>query len=162
MAERLPVGAARNVKSPSLASFGSSPAANEVSNASIDRMNGQAIFQELDSNGSNSQLLSNGSSNNSNRSSGHNKQTHLDATARNGSRMKESESEYVEQDDPGVYITLTNLPGGVKDLKRVRFRYIIFSPVFFLFKTTFFSDNRDVQHVLYQVLKKKKKGRMTI
>lgn len=138
MAERLPVGAARNVKSPSLASFGSSPAANEVSNASIDRMNGQAIFQELDSNGSNSQLLSNGSSNNSNRSSGHNKQTHLDATARNGSRMKESESEYVEQDDPGVYITLTNLPGGVKDLKRVRFRYIIFSPVFFSFKTTFF------------------------
>ncbi|XP_059429580.1 uncharacterized protein LOC132163344 [Corylus avellana] len=56
----------------------------------------------------NTQLLSN-----------NHKQTHLDATAR--SRMKESESEYVEQDDPGVYITLTNLPGGVKDLKRVRF-----------------------------------------
>ncbi|XP_062171208.1 PH, RCC1 and FYVE domains-containing protein 1 [Alnus glutinosa] len=121
MAERLPVGAARNVKSPSLASFGSSPAYNEVSSASIDRMNGQTIFQEQDSNGSNSQLLSNGSSNNNNRSSGHNKQTHLDAMARNGSRMKEGESEYVEQDDPGVYITLTNLPGGVKDLKRVRF-----------------------------------------
>ena len=45
MAERLPVGAARNTKSPSLSSFGSSPASNEVSNASIDRMNGQAVFQ---------------------------------------------------------------------------------------------------------------------
>jgi hypothetical protein len=149
MAERLPVGAARNVKSPSLASFGSSPAYNEVSSASIDRMNGQTIFQEQDSNGSNSQLLSNGSSNNNNRSLGHNKQTHLDAMARNGSRMKEGESEYVEQDDPGVYITLTNLPGGVKDLKRVRFRYMIFSPVFFPFKIVhnIFSDNTDVQHV---------------
>jgi hypothetical protein len=158
MAERLPVGAARNVKSPSLASFGSSPAYNEVSSASIDRMNGQTTFQEQDSNGSNSQLLSNGSnsqllsngsSNNNNRSSGHNKQTHLDAMARNGSRMKEGESEYVEQDDPGVYITLTNLPGGVKDLKRVRFRYMIFSPVFFPFKIirNIFSDNTDVQHV---------------
>ncbi|ERM94419.1 hypothetical protein AMTR_s00010p00256680 [Amborella trichopoda] len=29
--------------------------------------------------------------------------------------------EWVEQDEPGVYITLTSLPGGAKDLKRVRF-----------------------------------------
>ena len=65
MAERLPVGAGRNTKSPSLSSFGSSPASNEVSNASIDRMNGQAVFQEPDSNGSNNQLLSNGSTDSS-------------------------------------------------------------------------------------------------
>ena len=120
MAERLPVGAARNTKSPSLSSFGSSPASNEVSNASIDRMNGQAVFQDQDSNGSSNQLLSNGSTTNSNRNSGHNKQAHLDATTRNGGRTKESESlldnERVEQDEPGVYITLTSLPGGVKDL----------------------------------------------
>jgi hypothetical protein len=89
-------------------------------------MNGRpyvAAAQNVKSPSPNTQLLSND-----------NKQTHLDAMARNGSRMKESEPEYVEQDDPGVYITLTNLPGGVKDLKRVRFRYIIFSPVFSSFK----------------------------
>jgi len=31
------------------------------------------------------------------------------------------EHETVEQDEPGVYITLAYLPGGEKDLKRVRF-----------------------------------------
>ena len=31
------------------------------------------------------------------------------------------EAEWVEQDEPGVYITLTALPGGARDLKRVRF-----------------------------------------
>lgn len=35
---------------------------------------------------------------------------------------REPETEWVEQDEPGVYITLTALPGGGKDLKRVRFR----------------------------------------
>jgi hypothetical protein len=35
-----------------------------------------------------------------------------------------AEAEWVEQDEPGVYITLTSLPGGGKDLKRVRFRYL--------------------------------------
>lgn len=35
---------------------------------------------------------------------------------------REHETEWVEQDEPGVYITLTALPGGGKDLKRVRFR----------------------------------------
>ncbi|XP_062014897.1 PH, RCC1 and FYVE domains-containing protein 1 [Rosa rugosa] len=124
MAERLPVGAARNIKSLSLASLGSDPP-NEVSGASIDQLNGQATCQGPDSNGSNSQLLSNGSSTTSNRSSGHNKQGNSDLATRNGNRTKESEScnetEWVEQDEPGVYITLTSLPGGVKDLKRVRF-----------------------------------------
>ena len=127
MAERLPVGAARNVKSPSLASFGSSPGSNEVSNASVERLNIQPSSLEPDLTGSNSQLLSNGSSTISNRIAGHNKQSQSDATNRNGSRTKESESrnetEWVEQDESGVYITLTSLPGGVIDLKRVRFRY---------------------------------------
>lgn len=36
---------------------------------------------------------------------------------------REPDTEWVEQDEPGVYITLTALPGGGKDLKRVRFRY---------------------------------------
>ncbi|XP_050367743.1 PH, RCC1 and FYVE domains-containing protein 1-like [Argentina anserina] len=122
MAERLPVGAVRNIKSPSLASLGSEPF-NEVSGASIDQLNGQGTFQGPDSNGSNSQLLSNGPSIANNRS--HNKQGNSDVASRNGNRTKESESsnetEWVEQDEPGVYITLTSLQGGVKDLKRVRF-----------------------------------------
>lgn len=129
MAERLPVGAARSIKSPTLSSLGSDLACNDVSIHSIARFNGQAISQELDSNGSNSQLLSNGSSAPSNRSSIHSKQGHSDVTTRNWSRTKDSEyrnaTEWVEQDEPGVYITLTSLPGGAKDLKRVRFRYVI-------------------------------------
>jgi hypothetical protein len=127
MAGRLPVGAVRNIKSPTLASLGSDPA-NEVSNASVDQLNGQ-ISQGPDSNGSNSQLLSNGSSTTGNRNSGHNKQGNSDLATRNGNKTKEGEScndtEWVEQDEPGVYITLTALPGGVKELKRVRFRYVI-------------------------------------
>lgn len=130
MAERLPVGAARSIKSPLFASFGSSPTSNDVS--TIDCLNGQSTCQEPDANGLHSQLLSNVSSTISNRSAGHNNQGHLEATIKNGSRNKEGELrhevEWVEQDEPGVYITLTSLPGGIKDLKRVRFRYVVLSP----------------------------------
>ncbi|KAI5603897.1 hypothetical protein POPTR_001G276900v4 [Populus trichocarpa] len=123
MAERLPVGAARSIKSPLFASFGSSPTSNDVS--TIDCLNGQSTCQEPDANGLHSQLLSNVSSTISNRGAGHNNQGHLEATIKNGSRNKEAEwrheAEWVEQDEPGVYITLTSLPGGIKDLKRVRF-----------------------------------------
>ncbi|XP_011024954.1 PREDICTED: uncharacterized protein LOC105125966 isoform X2 [Populus euphratica] len=123
MAERLPVGAARSIKSPLFASFGSSPTSNDVS--TIDCLNGQITCQESDTNGLHGQLLSNVSSTTSNRGAGHNNQGHLEATIKNGSRNKEGElrheAEWVEQDEPGVYITLTSLPGGIKDLKRVRF-----------------------------------------
>ncbi|KAF5938322.1 hypothetical protein HYC85_022581 [Camellia sinensis] len=125
MAERLPVGAARNINLPCFTAFSANIVSNEVSNASVDRLNGQITFQEPDSNGSNGQLLSNGSSISSNRSSGQNRQAPSETTMRNGSRTKEGDSrndnEWVEQDESGVYITLTSLPGGVKDLKRVRF-----------------------------------------
>ncbi|CAJ2634241.1 unnamed protein product [Trifolium pratense] len=121
MAERLPVGAAKSVKSPSLASVGS----NELSFPSVDRLNIQAASPEADLTGSNNLLLSNGSSTASNRSTGQSKQSQSDTANKNGSRTKDSESrsetEWVEQDEPGVYITLTSLPGGVIDLKRVRF-----------------------------------------
>ncbi|KAH8498752.1 hypothetical protein H0E87_017617 [Populus deltoides] len=123
MAERLPVGMGRSIKSPLFTSFGSSPASNDVS--TIDRLNGQITCEEPDMNGLHNQLLLNGSSITSNRIAGHNKQGHLEATTKNGSRTKEGESrheaEWVEQDEPGVYITLTSQPGGIKDLKRVRF-----------------------------------------
>ena len=137
MGERFPLGVSRTVRSPpSLASFGPIPGSNDLNNASLDRLNVQATSSESDSTGSNNQLLSNGSSTIINRSAGHIKQSqsdatstgHIkhgqsDATSRNGSKTKDSETEWVEQDEPGVYITLTSLPGGVIDLKRVRFRY---------------------------------------
>ncbi|XP_014490310.1 PH, RCC1 and FYVE domains-containing protein 1 [Vigna radiata var. radiata] len=135
MAERLPVGVPRTVRSPpSLASFGPIPGSNDLNSAPFDRLNIQATSPESELTGSNNQLLSNGSSTIINRSAGHikhsqsdatstghNKHGQLDASSRNGSKTKDNETEWVEQDEPGVYITLTSLPGGVIDLKRVRF-----------------------------------------
>lgn len=127
MAERLPVGAARNIKSPPLTSLGSNLVSGDLSNASTDKLNGPASGLDLESNGSDNQLLSNGSSTANNHTSGH-KQEHPEAAPRIGGRTREgdsrNENEWVEQDEPGVYITLTSLPGGRKDLKRVRFRYV--------------------------------------
>ncbi|KAK6138227.1 hypothetical protein DH2020_028030 [Rehmannia glutinosa] len=124
MAERLPVGSARNIKSPPLIPLGS-PLSNDISNASVDLLNGQISGQELQPYESNNQLLSNGASTASNCNLVHNRQGHTETLMRNGNRTKESDSrsenEWVEQDEPGVYITLTSLPGGLKDLKRVRF-----------------------------------------
>lgn len=34
------------------------------------------------------------------------------------------ETEWVEQDEPGVYLTIRALPGGSRELRRVRFRYV--------------------------------------
>ncbi|XP_010276611.1 PREDICTED: uncharacterized protein LOC104611308 [Nelumbo nucifera] len=124
MAERLPVGAARNNKPPPLTSFDSSPTPSNVSAAPIDQTSSPITSHEPDSNGSNSLVLSNGPSTTNNRNLSHNRIVYSEAT-RNGSRTPEGEphheSEWVEQDEPGVYITLTSLPGGARDLKRVRF-----------------------------------------
>ncbi|GAY50960.1 hypothetical protein CUMW_130640, partial [Citrus unshiu] len=48
MAERLPVGTLRNIKSPTFTFFSSSPPSIDVSNASIDRLGGQTAAQERD------------------------------------------------------------------------------------------------------------------
>ncbi|KAK9273771.1 hypothetical protein L1049_018581 [Liquidambar formosana] len=114
MAERLPVGASRSSKSPPFTSFGSNPASSDISIASIDRLNGQITCQEPDSNGSNSQLFSNGSSTTSNRSSGHNRIGNSEATIRNGSRTKEGDSEscidlFQRMNEEGIKPTLTTL-----------------------------------------------------
>lgn len=106
MAERLPVGSARTVKSPpSLNSFGSSP-------GRIDPFNilNQPNSQESEPNGINTPMFSNGT---------------MTPAFGNGEATNEAhnEKEWVEQDEPGVYITLTALAGGARDLKRVRFRY---------------------------------------
>lgn len=38
------------------------------------------------------------------------------------SNASDPETEWVEQDEPGVYITIRALPGGTRELRRVRFR----------------------------------------
>nr|KYP57862.1 Protein Brevis radix-like 4 [Cajanus cajan] len=40
------------------------------------------------------------------------------------SNVSDLETEWVEQDEPGVYITIRALPGGARELKRVRFRIL--------------------------------------
>ncbi|WOK99091.1 PH, RCC1 and FYVE domains-containing protein 1 [Canna indica] len=121
MAERLPVGASEISKYPSLASFNSSPTPSDISVAAIEQLCSSTITSnEPDSNGSNGLLVSNGPSSvtNSNK-------VGVSSEVRNGSKdtncNSNPQSEWVEQDKPGVYITLTSLPGGMKDLKRVRF-----------------------------------------
>ncbi|PHT28990.1 Protein Brevis radix-like 1 [Capsicum baccatum] len=131
MAERMPAAPGRNIKSPKSVSSESNITSSDIPNGCIDQVHSQLNFQELESSVSNNQLLSNGSSNASNRSAVHNRQGYPEVTTKNGARTKEfdsrNENEWVEQDEPGVYITLTSLPGGVKDLKRVRFSWKLFS-----------------------------------
>lgn len=40
------------------------------------------------------------------------------------SNASDMEAEWVEQDEPGVYITIRALPGGTRELRRVRFRLV--------------------------------------
>ncbi|KAJ6831907.1 uncharacterized protein M6B38_343410 [Iris pallida] len=123
MAERLPVGAARNSSKllPSSASFNTSSASSDISASVIEQMNNLIASHEPEANGSNGSAVSNGASSASHQRNliGHSE------VVRNGSNLTDTEpnyeAEWVEQDEPGVYITLTSLPGGVKDLKRVRF-----------------------------------------
>lgn len=42
------------------------------------------------------------------------------------SNASDLEAEWVEEDEPGVYITIRALPGGTRELKRVRFRLLSF------------------------------------
>ncbi|RZC83027.1 hypothetical protein C5167_045813 [Papaver somniferum] len=123
MAERLPIGAMRNPKSPTIGSICSTPISSDMSAATLDQLSSPVTIHELDSNGLNNLVLSSGPTT-STRNSNHNRLGPSEAT-RNGTRTAEGEvsqeTEWVEQDEAGVYITLTSLPGGVKDLKRVRF-----------------------------------------
>lgn len=128
MAERLPVGAARNSTSPSFGPYNYS-LTQDFSTAPIDVLDGTMACHELDSKGSNGLVISNGSSTISNNNLSHTEMVHPETTGRSKTRAAKSEpthgDEWVEQDEPGVYITLISLPGGAKDLKRVRFRYVI-------------------------------------
>jgi hypothetical protein len=42
------------------------------------------------------------------------------------SNASDQEREWVEEDEPGVYITIRVLPGGIRELRRVRFRFAVF------------------------------------
>lgn len=41
------------------------------------------------------------------------------------SNASDQEREWVEEDEPGVYITIRALPGGMRELRRVRFRLVL-------------------------------------
>jgi hypothetical protein len=115
MAERLPGGVTKNSKLPPLSGF---PMPSELSSMATESLGSPSSVGEQISNGPNGLLASNGPS------SVRIKAGHPEV-GKNGSRLPEAEScheaEWVEQDEPGVYITLTALPGGARDLKRVRF-----------------------------------------
>ncbi|KAH0888506.1 hypothetical protein HID58_050935 [Brassica napus] len=124
MAERLPVGSARTIKSPSHNSFGSSPDYVAPSSNSLNRPNSRGS----DPDGPNTiPMFANGASTPVFDGASFRQQANHAAESINriSTRAKESEArnenEWVEQDEPGVYITLTALPGGARDLKRVRF-----------------------------------------
>jgi hypothetical protein len=42
------------------------------------------------------------------------------------SNASDEEREWVEEDEPGVYITIRALPGSIRELRRVRFRFAVF------------------------------------
>lgn len=52
-------------------------------------------------------------------------ETTATATAGGSNQQQQVEAEWIEQYEPGVYITLVALRDGTRDLKRVRFRYAI-------------------------------------
>ncbi|GJM91870.1 hypothetical protein PR202_ga08288 [Eleusine coracana subsp. coracana] len=121
MAERLPGGAAKNNRLPPLPGI-SIP--SDIASLATESLGSPSSSGEQTTNGHNGLLASNGPS------SIRNKAGHPEV-GKNGTRLPDAEScqeaEWVEQDEPGVYITLTALPGGARDLKRVRFRYICYS-----------------------------------
>ncbi|XP_074284695.1 PH, RCC1 and FYVE domains-containing protein 1-like [Silene latifolia] len=147
MAERLPFGAVRNSKAYIQGSPGPNPASG-VSNVK-ERLSSPVSVHEIGLNGSNYTDNSNGSStpNSNNAGIGN-----LGTPSRNKNRTTDVEancgSEWVEQDEPGVYITLASLPGGGKDLQRVRFSRKRFSEKE---AEQWWSTNRDRVYQQYDV-----------
>jgi hypothetical protein len=119
VAERLPGGDAKNSKLSPLPGI-SIP--SDLSSLATESLGTPSSSGEQTTNGHNGLLASNGPSSIRNK-------TGNPEVGKNGSRQPEAEScqeaEWVEQDEPGVYITLTALPGGARNLKRVRFRYML-------------------------------------
>lgn len=121
MAEKLPTGAAQNRTF--LFSLSSSTALSDVFASPLKCLSSSVISHEQDLNGTNEIQPPHGKTTISNLS--HKKSGHVEAATRNGGKTTDvepnNEPEWVEQHEPGVYITLSSLPGGGKELKRVRF-----------------------------------------
>ncbi|KAJ6346755.1 hypothetical protein OIU76_003436 [Salix suchowensis] len=124
VAERVPVGASRNSNSPSF-NYSSNTPPWDVSPGILEQLSGPTACHEQDSKGSNSLAISNVSGITTYQTPHHSEVTQIETTVRNKNRIAKVEptngDEWVEQDEPGVYITLVSLHGGAKDLKRVRF-----------------------------------------
>ncbi|XP_061997844.1 PH, RCC1 and FYVE domains-containing protein 1-like isoform X2 [Rosa rugosa] len=122
MAERLPIGTARSSDTRPL---GFSSPTHDVSTTAIEKASSPLTFHEPHSIASNSLVVSNASRILSSLASNPTEVANSEATTRHKNRGTKAETtngdEWVEQDEPGVYITLVSLPTGVKDLKRVRF-----------------------------------------
>lgn len=119
MAERLPIGASKSNKL-ILANLSTNFALSDTSFPEVVQQCSPVPTNNTDLNGSNGLLLSDG------QNSINLNQPVPTRAVRNGGKLNDTDAnheptEWVEQDHPGVYITLTSLPGGVKDLKRVRF-----------------------------------------
>lgn len=129
MAEKLPLGAPRSNNSPSFCHSSPTPTW-DVSSVATEQLSSPVSYHETVSNGSNN-LISNGSDVSYNSTPSQTEVQHFEASNRSKNRGTKAEpthgDEWVEQDETGVYITLVALPGGVKDLKRVRFRYVMIS-----------------------------------
>lgn len=48
----------------------------------------------------------------------------VEASRTTTSSRDEDATEWVEQDDPGVYVTVRQLPDGARELRRVKFRFV--------------------------------------
>lgn len=67
----------------------------------------------------------------------------------NGSKAQQTgKTEWVMQDEPGVYITLSSLPGGGNELKRVRFRYAHDASLFLHKAINIYSQANKTDHLL--------------
>lgn len=128
MAERLPTRIEKS-GGPIPSSCSASPS-RDVSAGALDRQSCPVACRELDSIQTNSSIICNVSSAASNNTSSDTDLLPSTATAKSKNRATKTENtnadEWVEQDETGVYLTLTSLPGGLKCLKRVRFRYVIY------------------------------------
>ncbi|GMN55544.1 hypothetical protein TIFTF001_024664 [Ficus carica] len=125
MAERLPTRTERSSNTPSLCS--ASPT-QDVPAAVTDQRNSPVACRELHSIQTNSLMICNVSSiaTNTSNTLTDNEVLQPEVASKIKGRAVKSETtngdEWVEQDEAGVYFTLASLPGGLKYLKRVRFR----------------------------------------
>lgn len=131
MAERLPIGTTRISD---IRPLGSSSPTHEVCTAATEKASSPLTSLEPHSIASNTLVVSNAPRVLSNHASNTTEVANSEATARHKNRGTKADTthgdEWVEQDEPGVYITLVSSPTGVKDLKRVRFRHVSFAYYF--------------------------------